>query len=138
MKSAGGLEIQDTRSQGALKMAWPYVLYMRLILAGLTTVMIFSALHASLEAQSIDFDKQVAPILVSNCLGCHQGNEAKGGLILTELASLMKGGESGPAIVAGDAEDSLLPVLISYLKNGLSYRICLNLALRLMRSSSTM
>lgn len=81
---------------------------LRFVLSSLVMVIFANWKLTSLPAQSIDFDKQVAPILVSNCLECHQGNEAEGGLVLTELASLMKGGESGPAIVAGDAEGSLL------------------------------
>ena len=63
---------------------------------------------ASLQAQTIDFDKHVAPILVSHCLECHQGAEPEGGLSLTELALVKSGGDSGPAIVAGNTADSLL------------------------------
>ncbi len=60
------------------------------------------------QAQAIDFDKQIAPILVSRCLECHRGDEPEGGLDLTELERVKKGGESGPAILVGDAADSLL------------------------------
>ena len=61
-----------------------------------------------LFAQSLDFDKQIAPIFVSHCLECHQGDQPEGGLNLSDLSTLTKGGESGPGIHAGDAEGSLL------------------------------
>ena len=52
---------------------------------GIASIMLSVCLPGSLLAQTIDFDKQVAPILVSHCLECHQGNEPEGGLNLTEL-----------------------------------------------------
>lgn len=61
-----------------------------------------------LHAQAVDFDKEIAPILASRCLECHRGDEPKGGLNLTELVLLMKGGDSGAAVVVGKAADSLL------------------------------
>lgn len=63
---------------------------------------------ASAFAQTVDFDQQVAPILVSHCLECHQGAEPEGGLDLTSLASVTKGGESGAAVAPGQAVHSLL------------------------------
>ncbi|MCI0462499.1 MAG: PSD1 and planctomycete cytochrome C domain-containing protein [Gemmataceae bacterium] len=52
---------------------------------------------------------QVQPILKKHCLGCH-GDEPKlrGGLDLRSRAALLKGGESGPAVIPGDAARSLL------------------------------
>ncbi|MEC9094700.1 MAG: PSD1 and planctomycete cytochrome C domain-containing protein [Planctomycetota bacterium] len=49
----------------------------------------------------IDFDQQVAPILVANCLECHTGPRAKGNLDLTTRRLMIQGGDSGPALVAG-------------------------------------
>jgi hypothetical protein len=59
-------------------------------------------------AEPITFQEQIAPILVSRCLQCHQGSDLQGGLNLTDLSSLMQGGDSGAAIVAGSATKSLL------------------------------
>lgn len=78
------------------------------ILFGLAISVIQCSTLTVLHAQLIDFDKEIAPILVSHCLECHQGNEPEGGLNLTELPALMKGGESGQAVVTGSAEKSLL------------------------------
>ncbi|MBI3862697.1 MAG: DUF1553 domain-containing protein [Planctomycetia bacterium] len=55
-----------------------------------------------------DFDSDIAPILKAKCLKCHGETERKGELDLRSPASLRKGGESGPAIVAKDPEQSLL------------------------------
>jgi hypothetical protein len=63
---------------------------------------------SKLQAQMIDFDKQIAPILVSHCLECHRGSDPEGGLNLTERALAQQGGDSGKAIVVGHAAESLL------------------------------
>jgi hypothetical protein len=61
-----------------------------------------------LQAEPINFDKQIAPILVSHCLECHRGAKPEGGLNLTESALVKTGGDSGEVIVSGKAADSLL------------------------------
>jgi len=62
----------------------------------------------SLAAQGNDyFESNVRPILVSNCGACH-GAAQMGGLKIDSRESLLKGGETGPAIVPGDPEKSLL------------------------------
>ncbi len=56
----------------------------------------------------VDFDLHVAPLLVSHCLECHSGSEVKGGLSLADKTLAAAGGDSGPSIVLGNAEKSLL------------------------------
>jgi hypothetical protein len=53
-------------------------------------------------------------LLVENCLKCHGEAKSKAGLKLTSRASILKGGESGPAAVAGKPEESLLIRAIRY------------------------
>lgn len=53
------------------------------------------------------FDQKVRPILAQNCYKCHT-TEAKGGLRLDSHQGVMRGGESGPAIVPHDPAKSLL------------------------------
>jgi hypothetical protein len=53
------------------------------------------------------FEKHVRPLLATNCLSCH-GDQQKGGLRLTSRAALLKGGDSGAAIVPMQPEQSLL------------------------------
>ena len=63
------------------------------------------------------FEKHVRPVLVDHCYNCHSpGAEkgVKGGLLLDTRDGLLKGGDNGPGIVAGDPEKSLLIKAIRY------------------------
>ena len=63
------------------------------------------------RTQPLDFQADILPILKNNCLACHNQTKAKAELILETPQSILKGGESGPAIVPGkSAESSLLKV----------------------------
>ena len=55
-----------------------------------------------------NFHREVRPILESACVECHGIEKQKGGLRLDTLAYAQKGGDSGPALVAGNLKDSLL------------------------------
>jgi WD40 repeat protein len=48
------------------------------------------------------------PILETNCLRCHNTAKQEGGLLLESFDDLMKGGDEGSPIVAGDADGSPL------------------------------
>src|SRR5260221_10492217 len=52
--------------------------------------------------------KQVQPIFAKHCLSCHDAKEAEGKLIIETYASLIKGGEDGPPIIPGQADESPL------------------------------
>ena len=54
------------------------------------------------------FHEQVAPILVKNCIECHNSSVTKGNLNLETLAFALKGGDEGKAIVLGKPEESQL------------------------------
>ncbi|MDR3632551.1 MAG: DUF1549 domain-containing protein [Isosphaeraceae bacterium] len=54
------------------------------------------------------FEREVRPILAANCLSCHGEKKERGGLRLTSRESLLAGGDSGPAVVPGKPEESLL------------------------------
>jgi len=55
------------------------------------------------------FEAKVRPLLVARCLECHgDGAKPKGGLRLTSRAEALKGGDSGPAAVAGEAGGALV------------------------------
>jgi cytochrome c553 len=63
------------------------------------------------------FEKHIRPVLVDHCYNCHSlGAEkgVKGGLLLDTRDALLKGGDNGPAIVAGDPEKSLLIRAVRY------------------------
>lgn len=59
-------------------------------------------------ATAVVFPDLVYPILEAKCLSCHSASKTKGGLVLADTASLMRGGDSGPALVRGSLEESLL------------------------------
>lgn len=59
------------------------------------------------------FEARVRPVLESKCFGCHL-TEPQGGLRMDSLEALLKGGKSGPALVKGDAEASLLVKAVRY------------------------
>ena len=69
----------------------------------------------SFTQQQLDrFENKVRPILVRRCNECHSGDENEGGLSLQSRKAMLVGGETGAAIVPGDAEGSLLIQAIHY------------------------
>jgi hypothetical protein len=56
------------------------------------------------------FEKNIRPVLVAHCYKCHskQADKIKGKLLLDSGAGIRKGGATGPSVVAGDADASLL------------------------------
>lgn len=54
------------------------------------------------------FERHVRPVLVEHCLECHGAKKQEGGLRLDSRAALLKGGDSGAAVVVGQADSSLL------------------------------
>ncbi len=56
----------------------------------------------------------VRSLLASRCGKCHDDATAKGGLSLASAAGLLAGGDSGPAIVPGKPEESLLLAAVGY------------------------
>jgi len=63
---------------------------------------------ADTSAHEDFFESEVRPLLLSQCSDCHGAEEQSGGLRIDSLASLLSGGDTGPAIVPGDVESSLL------------------------------
>ena len=59
-------------------------------------------------AGAVDFERQIAPLLIKNCLRCHNGSDPAGKLDLSGRAAALKPGESGQAaIVPGHADRKL-------------------------------
>ena len=56
------------------------------------------------------FETKIRPVLAEMCYQCHstQAGKSKGGLLLDSRSEILKGGTTGPAIVAGDPQKSLL------------------------------
>ncbi len=80
---------------------------------GLLTTLIVLLLASSAAADSpepaVSFEREIRPILKASCFQCHgEAGEIKGGLDVRLVRLLTDGGHSGPAIVAGDREESYL------------------------------
>ncbi len=55
------------------------------------------------------FENKIRPIVVERCYECHSaGKKQKGGLALDTKEGVLKGGDTGPALVTGDPAKSLL------------------------------
>ena len=57
---------------------------------------------------AVSYSKDVADVLAGKCVGCHSDALAENKLNMEEVAGMLKGGKRGPAIVPGNADDSLL------------------------------
>jgi hypothetical protein len=67
------------------------------------------------EARRVEFfEKSVRPVLVKHCYECHSASEANGGLTLDTRDGVLKGGDSGAALVAGDPEKSRIIEAVRY------------------------
>src|SRR5579884_1065911 len=79
-------------------------------------VLLLAAAPAAAQSPGDDFfEKEVRPLLAARCLSCHGDSKPKGGLRLTSRQSVLKGGDSGPAVVPGKPENSLLVHAVRYL-----------------------
>ena len=65
------------------------------------------------------FEKKVRPVLANHCFKCHGPKKQKGGLRLDSRANVLKGGETGPAIVPGNPDRSRLIAAVNYDAGGL-------------------
>lgn len=71
----------------------------------------------AVAAEPVDndyFEKNVRPILVTNCVSCHNDKKQKGGLRLDSKSAFMKGGDNGAAVVPGEPAKSRLIQVIRY------------------------
>ncbi|MBC8352823.1 MAG: hypothetical protein H8E66_12585 [Planctomycetes bacterium] len=66
------------------------------------------------RAEPVDFQKEIIPILQKKCLACHSTSERQGELVLESPQSILKGGDTGVAVVAGKGAESLLLKLTSH------------------------
>jgi len=73
----------------------------------------------SADAAKIEFfEAKVRPLLATRCYDCHT-DSAKGGLRVDSREAMLKGGRSGPAIVIGKPEESLLIKAVAHMSETL-------------------
>src|SRR6266568_2621300 len=61
----------------------------------------------------IDFASEIKPIFEASCIKCHGRGRTKGDLSIETRDTLLKGGESGPAMVPGKSEQSRVIELVA-------------------------
>ncbi len=68
---------------------------------------------AARSGQPISYERDVRPILKAHCFHCHgEGDDLAGGLDLRLRRLIIQGGDSGAAVVIGEADESLLLQLV--------------------------
>jgi mono/diheme cytochrome c family protein len=120
--SLGGPSVKDFfervhNSEGECILNWPSVsipghLKERRFLLGATLLGTlfcqYRPAHAAEPASPAEFfELRIRPVFAKNCYACHT-SARMGGLELTSRQGLLQGGSSGPAIVPGDPDSSLL------------------------------
>jgi hypothetical protein len=60
------------------------------------------------------FELKVRPVLAGVCVKCHGATKASGGLRLDSREAMVKGGDSGPALVPGNPDESLIVQAVRY------------------------
>ncbi len=75
-----------------------------------------SAVKAGASEDRAFFEGKIRPVLVEHCYACHsaRAKKVKGKLLLDSRDGMRKGGESGPAVVPGDPDRSLLIRAVRY------------------------
>ncbi len=65
-------------------------------------------LPPEVQQQFAHFEQEIQPVLVKRCVECHGQESPEASLDLSSLASLMRGSDSGPVIVEGFSDKSIL------------------------------
>jgi hypothetical protein len=78
--------------------------------AVLTTTPVRAQTDAATREGIEFFEKRIRPVLVDKCYKCHaaEAKNVKGGLLLDTRKGVRQGGDTGPAVVAGDTKRGLL------------------------------
>jgi hypothetical protein len=61
-----------------------------------------------LKPGEVSFAADVAPVLVAQCVGCHDAMQPEANLSMVTLERLLRGGRGGSAVVSGKGTESLL------------------------------
>src|SRR5689334_24460677 len=75
-----------------------------------------SPLFSQTSAGTELFEKEIRPVLVGKCYGCHSSKlkSPMGGLVLDTKSGLKKGGNAGAVLVAGNPSASRLFQALTY------------------------
>ena len=64
-------------------------------------------------AHPVNFAQEIKPLFEASCIKCHGRGRAKGEFRIDSRETLLKGGDSGPALVTGKSAESLLVELVA-------------------------
>ena len=95
----------------------PLLCSVRLLILPVLGCLLLPAMSQTAEPSAADiefFEKKIRPVLADQCFKCHSGTKLKGGLAMDGRALLLKGGETGAAVVPGDPDKSLLIKAVRY------------------------
>jgi len=84
---------------------------MRLLLP-VVLLVLFAA--PALAADPPDFHKQILPLLQNKCTKCHGERQRAGKLDMRTKEAMLIGGTSGPALVPGKSDKSMIVELVFY------------------------
>src|SRR5262245_30715347 len=86
----------------------------RLVLAG-AALIASGAARGDVAGDIEFFERKIRPLLVERCYECHsEGKKIKAGLRLDHAEGWLRGGDSGPAVVPGNVEQSPLIKAVRY------------------------
>jgi ankyrin repeat protein len=78
------------------------------VVCGAAVVLAMSAVAANAQTPSVDYEKDVRPILSNRCFGCHGPRQQQSGLRLDLRQNALRGGDYGVVIVPGRSDESKL------------------------------
>jgi mono/diheme cytochrome c family protein len=74
-----------------------------------------SKLPPASDKKGVTYDKDIKPIFEKACFKCHGPDKQKSKLRLDSVAAVLKGGENGPDVIAGDSAKSSLVHSVAHL-----------------------
>jgi mono/diheme cytochrome c family protein len=100
----------DLRPAPAAPWLWSACLHA----AGIAVWLNASPAVAARDDDAAFFEEKVRPVLATRCLSCHGDTKQKAGLRLDSLVGMLRGGESGAAILPGEPDESNLVMAIRH------------------------
>src|SRR6476619_929607 len=96
-------------------------LLVRLSAGSMLVLAAFGVVGRAEETNDELFQRKIQPILTDTCYKCHShaGDKIKGGLVVDSYSGLITGGDTGPAIVPGNPDKSLLIEAVRYANHDL-------------------
>jgi Planctomycete cytochrome C len=79
-----------------------------------------SKLPPPAQKQGVTYAADIRPLFEASCVRCHGQERPKGGLNLTTLGSVLRGGKDGKVVVPGDGKQSVLTIAVARVDDDLA------------------